>query len=93
MRPRVLIVLAILSGLMLGWVLFGDAPATAQSLLGAVSDQDLPENTLTPTPLALDAPVNPDNLLTLVGILALGLVFGGGALVIKLTDKAWPTRD
>ncbi len=89
MRQMVLTILAILSGLMLGWAMFGDAPATAQSLSGPASDQDWPENTPTPTPLVLGAPVNPDSLLTFIGVLALVIVFGGGALVIRVTDTEW----
>ncbi len=91
MRQRVLTIFVILSGLTLCLTVFNCAPATAQSISRPESAQDWPENT--PTPLVLAAPVNPDSLLTFIGVLALVIVFGGGALVIIITDKAWQTKD
>ena len=89
MRQRVLTILAILSGLTLYLNVFSCAPALALSLARPVSAQALPGNTPTPTPLVLGEPVNLDSLLTIIGILALVIVFGGGALVIRVTDTEW----
>ena len=89
MRQRVLTILAILPGLVLYLTVFTCAPATAQSVSSPGSAQDWPENTPTPTPLVLGIPVNPDSLLTFIGVLALVIVFGGGALVIRVTDTEW----